>query len=147
MSRKRKIRGLTRIVVEDAVIPKIKQFDENFIEFIEIKKEGLKKNIRCIYCNSKIDRDVFWNGSEHYICTNDEPSECRGHTGKLSHRWSIYEHLPLSWYRKDSDWYKAMSKEVQKKDIPFREKRFTDFVINSLGFVLLFLIFFWLFTA
>ena len=147
MSRKRKIRGLTRVVVEDAVIPTIKQFDENLIEFIEIKKEGLKKNIRCIYCNSKIDRDVFWNGSEHYICTNDEPSECRGHTGKLSQRWSIYEHLPLSWYRKDSDWYKAMSKEVQKKDIPFREKRFNDFVINSLGFVLLFLIFFWLFTA
>ena len=147
MSKKRKIRGLTRIVVEDAVIPKIKQFDENFIEFIEIKKEGLKKNIRCIYCNSKIDRDVFWNGSEHYICTNDEPSECRGHTGKISQRWSIYEHLPLSWYRKDSDWYKAMSKEVQKKDIPFRQKRDTDFVINSLGFVLLFLIFFWLFTA
>ena len=147
MSRKRKIRGLTRVVVEDAAIPKIKQFDENFIEFIEIKKEGLKKNIRCIYCNSKIDRDVFWNGSEHYICTNDEPSECRGHTGKLSQRWSIYEHLPLSWYRKDSDWYKAMSKEVQKKDIPFRQKRDTDFVINSLGFVLLFLIFFWLFTA
>ena len=147
MSKKRKIKGFTRIVVEDAVIPKIKQFDENFIEFIEIKKEGLKKNIRCIYCNSKIERDVFWNGSEHYICTNDEPSECRGHTGKLSQRWSIYEHLPLSWYRKDSDWYKAMSKEVQKKDIPFREKRFTDFVINSLGFVLLFLIFFWLFTA
>ena len=147
MSRKRKIRGLTRVVVEDAAIPKIKQFDENFIEFIEIKKEGLKKNIRCIYCNSKIDRDVFWNGSEHYICTNDEPSECRGHTGKISQRWSIYEHLPLSWYRKDSDWYKAMSKEVQKKDIPFRQKRDTDFVINSLGFVLLFLIFFWLFTA
>ena len=147
MCRKRKIRGLTRVVVEDAVIPTIKQFDENLIEFIEIKKEGLKKNIRCIYCNSKIDRDVFWNGSEHYICTNDEPSECRGHTGKLSQRWSIYEHLPLSWYRKDSDWYKAMSKEVQKKDIPFREKRFNDFVINSLGFVLLFLIFFWLFTA
>jgi len=147
MSKKRKIRGFTRIVIEDAVIPKIKQFDENFIRFIEIKKEGLKKNIRCIYCNSKIDRDVFWNGSEHYICTNDEPSECRGHTGKLSQRWSIYEYLPLSWYRKDSDWYKAMSKEVQKKDTPFREKRFNDFVINSLGFVLLFLIFFWLFTA
>jgi len=32
MSKKRKIRGLTRIVVEDAVIPKIKQFDENFIQ-------------------------------------------------------------------------------------------------------------------
>ena len=147
MSRKRKIRGLTRIVVEDAVIPKIKQFDENFIEFIEVKKEGLKKNIRCIYCNSKIDRDVFWNGSEHFICTNNNPNECRGHTGKLSQRWSIYEYLPLSWYRKDSDWYKEMIKEVQKKDVPFREKRIKNNAINVAGVIFLFLLFFWLFTA
>ena len=42
---------------------------------------------------------------------------------------------------------KEMIKEVQKKDVPFREKRIKNNAINVAGGIFLFLLFFWLFTA
>ena len=147
MSKKRKFRGLTRIVVEDLVIPSIKQSDEDLAYYYEIKKEGLKKNIRCIYCDAQIVKEL-WNMSEHYICTNDNPSECKGHTGKKSQRWDIaFQDLPLSWYRVDSEWYKYQENKKQKKDVPYKEQQDINRVKGFLVLVPVIIFWIWFFQA
>ena len=147
MSKKRKFRGLTRIVIEDLVIPSIQQSDGDLAYFYEIKKEGLKKNIRCIYCDAQIVKE-FWNMSELYICTNDNPSECKGHTGKKSQRWDIaFQDLPLSWYRVDSEWYKYQENKKQKKDVPYKEQQDINRVKGFLVLVPVIIFWIWFFQA
>tara|TARA_B100001778_G_scaffold10792_1_gene8565 strand:- start:318 stop:761 length:444 start_codon:yes stop_codon:yes gene_type:complete len=147
MSKKRKFKGLTRIVVEDLLIPSIKQSDEDLAYYYEIKKEGLKKNIRCIYCDAQIVKEL-WNMTELYICTNDNPSECKGHTGKLSQRWNIaFQDLPLSWYRVDSEWYKYQEYKKQKKVVPYKEQQDINRVKGFLVLVPVIIFWVWLFQA
>ena len=147
MSKKRKFRGLTRIVVEDLVIPSIQQSDRDLAYFYEIKKEGLKKNIRCIYCDAQIVKEP-WNMSGLYICTNDNPNECKGHTGKKSQRWDIaFQDLPLSWYRVDSEWYKYQENKKQKKDVPYKEQQDINRVKGFLVLVPVIIFWIWFFQA
>lgn len=153
MSKKKKFRGLTSIFVEDLIIPNLQKLSKNNDENLKIKIKSLKKDIRCPFCNSRIEKDVCWqNGTLavtgiYYICTNENPNTCKGHTGKISQRWEVNDEFPLSWYRKNSVFYKSKIKEDTSNTMSFKEKRDVAIVKNGIIFMAVLGFFIWLFQS
>lgn len=139
-------------VFSEVIIPKLLGPEID----IDSKQSGLKKNLLCPFCNSEVidkrqDNSIEIKGLHipalhlpAFICSNNNPKECRGHTGKMSQRWSYQDDFPNSWYKKSSSNYKKnISKFYLEKT--FRQKQAEDnvkvaFFISSLilFFVILF---------
>jgi len=64
----------------------------------------LKVNLKCPFCNSKVydNRDSKYNSAApDFACSNNNPNECKGHTGKYRKGWWVEDfNLPDEWFRK-----------------------------------------------
>ena len=64
----------------------------------------VKKNLKCPFCNSKVydNQDSKYNAAApDFVCSNNNPDESEGHTGKYRKGWWIDDfNLPNEWFRK-----------------------------------------------
>ena len=79
-----------------------------YIDKLQRAESGLsdevKKNIKCPHCDSKVydNRDSKYNeAAPDFVCSNNNPDECEGHTGKFKKGWWIDSiDLPDEWFKK-----------------------------------------------